>query len=878
MAKVFKFALMCGVAGSSMLAATASAQEAAAAPSETQGDAIIVTGVRASLEKALDIKRERAEFVEALVAEDIAQFPDSNLGEALQRLPGITVERQESGSQSNAVGEGATINLRGLGPSFTRTEINGATAPNPGTDRGFGFNILSSDLFQTAVVSKSLSARDNEGGLAGTVQLSTYRPLDFKEMLINVSARGIITDLNDEIAPAASLIFADQFFDDTFGVAFGIAFDQTKPRENIADNTNWEFLRDSLRGNFTALPQAQRDALQNVIIPRDPRILINERDQKRLNATLTLQWRPSDNLLLTFDNIYAMVDHTGRQTRNDYPIEGFPATFVPVDLVRDGDTFVSGTFPAASHYGRILDYDYDVRTELYHGVLGAELSLSDRFAVSVKGSYADATEDFRKWNVFELRTDPTAIFYEVIGDFSTFDLAIGDSQNPALYDNLISIRNRPDIDEDSEVSGRIDFTWELGSSFIKALEFGGSWAKRDKAFRAFDGLATLSAVPNVTSFLRTFDFSVRGAPQGFPTSIVAVDDFDALLNAADPDGFGVRETLAARYDISEEVLAGYAMARFDTGRLSGNFGVRVTTTDQTSVGFETVGTTLQPASFENSYSHALPSINVRWDVTDTLVGRAAIYRSLTRPDLTDIQPGRRFDAFNGGNGTSGNTELDPFTATNYDIGAEWYFTDGGLLSATYFRKELNGFIERIVSETEVTDQVTGRTFTVNLSRPVNGQSATIQGVELGLQLPFFFLPGALADAGLVANATFTDSEAVFQNAADIRATSLPGLSDTSYNLVLYYDRKPFSARFAYNWRSDYLLTVSGTGGNPVSRDDYGQLDFAATLNLTDRLNLTFDALNLTDAQYRSFTFQNEDLARGLVRSGRRLVIGANFRF
>lgn len=842
-------------------------------------DVIVVTGVRASLEQGLDIKRSSDAFVDALVAEDFAEFPDANLGEALQRIPGITVERQDGGSQSNAVGEGATINVRGLGPNFTRTEINGMTAPNAGQDRGFGFNILSSDLFASAVVRKSLTAADNEGGLAGTVELNTYRPLDHDERVLNLSLRGAYTDLNEELAPAGSAIFIDSFAQGRIGIAAGMAYDVSKPRENMADVSNWDFLRDSMRGNFNALSAEDQAALRDVVIPRDPRILVNERDQKRLNAMFTLQVRPTDTLTVTFDNLYAHVDHTGRQIRNDYPIEGFPATFVPDDLVLNGDTFVSGTFPQASHFARILDYDYDVQTKLYQGILSAQWDISPRFSATGGLSYASAEEDFRTWNSFDIRTANTAIYYEVRGDFTTFNPAIGDPQDPSVYTRIASIRNRPDIDRDQETSARLDFEWLPSLSFIDSVDFGVRYAEREKAFRRFDGRATLDgSITDLTPFLSVFDFSVNGAPAGYPASIVGVRDFGALQTAADPDGFDVNEVLSARYTVTEETLAGYALARFGFGEVSGNAGVRLVTTDQSSVGYETVGGVLQPAQFSNDYTYALPSLNAKWDITDTLVGRFTAYRSLTRPLLTDIQPGRRFDNFDGGNGTSGNTELDPFTATNFDIGLEWYFGEGALLSASYFRKDLDGLIERIVEETVVTDQVTGQSYTVNLSRPINGDSAEIDGFEIGLQMPFFFLPAPFENAGIVTNATFTNSSATFQDADDIRSSSLPGLSETSYNAIVYYDAARYSLRLAYNWRSDYLLTVSGSGGNPVSRGSYGQLDFSSSYDVTDRLSVTFDVLNLSDEQYRSFSFQNEELAKGLVEAGRRFVIGANYTF
>lgn len=855
------------------------AMSSIASAQTTSDDEIVVVGVRSSLSQAIDVKRNETEFVDALVAEDFAEFPDSNLGEALQRIPGITVERNDGGSQSTAVGEGATINVRGLGPAFTRTEINGMTATNPGQSRGFGFNVLASELFSSAVVRKSLSAKDNEGGLAGTVELNTYRPLEQKDKVLSVSAKGTYGELAEEFDHAGTVIYSDKNEAGTFGASLGLTYDKRSPVENIVDNSNWDFLRDSLRGNFDLLSPTERAAIQNVLIPRDPRIIKNTRDQTRINAMANFQWAPSDDLTISFDNLYANVEHTGRQTRNDFPIEGFPATSVPADLVTNGDIFVSGTFPAASHFMRIIDYDYGVDTEIYQGILKAEWQASDNLVIIPSIGYSTAEEDFHTWNSFDLRSVNTDIFYEVNGDFTQITPAIGSQSDPNNFTRVSRIRNRPDFDKDKEFSARVDSEYSLNKDFFQSIEFGLRYSDREKAFRRFDGRATLTGlVTNLPSFLAVEEFDFDGSPTGFPTGIVSVTDFTALQNAADPDGFEVPEVELSRYNVTEKTLAGYVMTNFDNDAFSGNAGLRVVNTDQNSTGFQRVGGVLQPASFDNDYTFILPSLNMKYDISDTFVARGAIYRSLTRPQLTDIQPSQSFDNFDGGNGTSGNPELEPFTSWNFDIGAEWYFGEDSLVSVSYFRKELNGLIERFVSEEQVTDQTTGEIFTVNLSRPVNGESAKIQGIEAGLQTPFTQLPGILRNTGMLVNATWTDSEAVFANTADIRSSSLPGLSEFSYNAILYYDAAPFNARLAYNWRSDYLITVSGSGGLPVSRDDYGQLDFSSSFDVNDALSVSFDVLNVTDNQIRSFSNLNEALTKGLIDTGRKYSVGLNYKF
>ena len=844
---------------------------------------IVIRGVRGSLSKAMSIKRNSDGIKEALVAEDIANFPDLNIGEALQRLTGITVERPDGGSQTTAQGEGAAINMRGLGPSFTRVEINGMTATNAGQERGFGFNLLASELFSTALVSKSLSSQDNEGGLAGTVQLTTYRPLDYSERIVRVSPKLTYGELTEEVNTGVSLLYADQYNDGRGGLSIGLSWSDTDRREDIADVSNWDLLRDSMRGNFNLLTPEEQADIQGLLIPRDPRIIVNNRNHERLNLTATLQFEPNDKLLITIDNIWAKIEHTGEQARNDFPIEGFPGTFVPLDLQREGNRFISGTFPEESHFMRVLAYDYGNESELQQHVLSAEWQATDSLLIRPHAGYSKSVEDWYRWNSFDIRSPMTAIFYRSEGDFTTFEPVIGDPSDTSLYTKISRIRDRPDRADDEEFSLKLDNTWITGLDMIESVDFGVRWAERSKEFKAYDGRANLSGVNvNPAEFLRSDSFDVDRAPGALPDRILSVN-FDELMAAVAPNGFDIPELMQARYDVEEETLAFYAQAKFDFEAISGNVGLRYVSTDQESKGFQRVtpeggGTELLPASFSNDYNEFLPSVNLRWDISDDWILRFSYYRSLTRPALSDIQPARNFDAFDGGSGTAGNPELDPFTADNFDFGVEWYFAEDALISATYFRKDLNGLVERTVEEVVVTDPFTDQSLRINLRRPVNGQDAEIDGFELSLQTPFFFLPEPFSNAGVVLNYTGTDSKATFIDTADIRRTQLPGLSDSTYNVIVYYDSGKWNARAAYNWRSDYLLAVSGSGGQPLNRDDYGQLDFSGTLNIMDNLSVTLDIINLLDDQVISFSSNDEELVKGVIETGRQFILGLNYQF
>lgn len=858
--------------------APAFAQEAPDDASAQDSGDIVVTGVRASLRSALNTKRDAVQFVDALVAEDIAKFPDSNLGEALQRIPGITVEPNAGGDIGSSVGEGGTINVRGLQANFTQVRVNGLIATNPGTERGFSFNVLGSDLIASAVVRKTLTAKDDEGGLAGTVDLKTYHPFDYKDRILSVTARGNYTDQAKKLNPAGTLIFSDQFADGRLGIAAGVSYDY----RDIVENRQSHFftpLINSVGSNASTLTPAQRDVANTTLIPLDPAVYRNTQKRKRLNATLSIQAQPTDNLRLTFDNIYAKLNSSGNNIRLDFPIEGAPATRVPTDLVREGDIFRAGTFPASSQFMRIIDNQIERRQEVFQSSLSADWNVTSNLDVHAQGAYSNAVEDFSRFNQIDLRSAFTSIFYTFDGSGVTATPALGDKTNPALYTELNRIRDRPSYDTDRQYSADLDLVWKVGLGPITAIEFGGGYRDRTKTFRAFDGRAAglpSSAVANLASFLRYSPIDISGDAHQVSPGIIEVINRNQLITQVAPNGYAVPELLSAHYDITETVSFGYALARFEIGSLSGNAGVRYVHTDQTSVGFQVVGTATLPASFNNSYSYALPSVQLRYDITPKLVARASIFKSLTRPELSNIQPGRRVDTFNGGVGTAGNTSLQPFTAVNYDAGLEWYFGQDALISGSYFRKELNGFVENVTEQVTLTDPV-GTPYTIFLTRPVNGRGATIQGLELSVQAPFRFLPGVLRNTGILANATYTDASGQFA-AGDSRNRALPFVSKYSYNIIAYYDAEPFSLRLAYNWRDRYATGVTSAGGLVNSREPYGQLDLSSTYNLGKNLSANLNIQNLTNRQDIVSVNLRPDLQSGVREVGRRYSLGVTYKF
>jgi TonB-dependent receptor len=305
-------------------------------------------------------------------------------------------------------------------------------------------------------------------------------------------------------------------------------------------------------------------------------------------------------------------------------------------------------------------------------------------------------------------------------------------------------------------------------------------------------------------------------------------------------------------------------------------------TEQTSNG-NTVANRFQPTeqitpvSISSDYTRYLPSFNLKYDVTDELVMRAAYSTTLTRPNLSSLAPSETVNGIDegGGTGSTGNPNLEPFTADNFDVGLEWYFAEESLLSANLFYKDIGGLIDT-TSFTE-TRSFPRQADGVIVSAPIvftsfeNGVSAEIKGLELAYQQPI------AANFGVILNYTYADSSADFGAEGDVRTTGLPGLSRSSYNASIYFDNGALDARLSYAWRERYLADFTDDFGIPRFTDDFGQLDFSANYSVNDNLQLQLQILNIANEQVINQSTALF-LPYGVNDLDRRVLFGARYSF
>ena len=839
---------------------------------------VVVTGVRGSLARSLEQKRHADGVVDGITAEDIGDFPDLNISESLQRITGVTINR--------VLGEGQQVSVRGLAPEFTRVTINGQTVTSGNSGREVDFDVFASELFSNVSLTKTPSAALTEGGLAATIDLRTARPFDFNrdEPVIAISGQGSINEMRDEFDPRVSAIASNTFMDGTLGVLASLSYSESSLRQ---DNV------EGLRFLLTDFNDGVNE-YTDVEIPFIPRYLLEFLDRERLGITGAIQFEPSDAVDLNLDVAYAEFD----EVRARYSIDGLLRTrYTPVGPIEVDST---GLVTRATFNGDIRDGEYtgvssrseNIRTPSKEDLLLINIDGGWRFAddweIRGKFGYSEASK-----NSHEFRAVYQALnqFGYDLTDRVFLDLQPSiDFTDPSVFSHNQS-RFINNFIDDKEYSFQSDLTRSFDNSFINELSVGVRYGKRDASQDRFDGRITSSVgalLPTaaIATNLPVDDFFDQSDSPNIDRNWF-VTDFDAVF--ADPTINGADFTIPQRFidsfAIEEETVSGYGQVKYNGEILGlsvrGNAGVRIVNTDQTSKGFLADGS---PLNLTQSYTEVLPSGNLAVELTDELLFRVAGSKSLTRPTLTRLSPGGTI-APTGLTARLGNPELEPFSATQFDFSLEWYFTDEALASATFFYKDVASFIVNVTSEstieagTLINDagvDVSNAIFTV--TRPINGEGASVKGVELSLQTPFTFLPEPFDGFGVVLNYTYADSESEIIFNDETIKTLLPGQSESSYNLIGYYERGKFGTRLAYSWRDKFLDEIRASNSQRSNfYASYGQLDLNAQYDITDNIVLTFDALNLLEEETQRYG-ESKDRNISFRETGRFFIVGGRVKF
>jgi iron complex outermembrane receptor protein len=896
------------------IAVGAPAQAQDAQPASEEVEEVVVTGIRASLRNSVAVKRESIQAIDAISAEDIGDFPDKNVGEALQRVPGIQINRQD--------GEGRAVSIRGADQSLIRVEINRVSALSltVGGGRDVDFRDIPVEFISRVEAVKTPTPEMTEGGI-GTVRLYTRRPLDDPDGYFAGSVQGVFSDLADEYDPKVALIGSRTFLDGTLGVQFSTQWEQRHLHSNNARTTGWLRRAPTATGPGATPGRGSDVNADGTLdwIPEIPRYINDRRETTRTAFNGVVQWRPSESFEMYLDGTYTR----GREKVSSMLMQlGAAAGLIDYanSSVGDDNTIThieltsSAAFPIDLAYRNI---NGALEREQYNTILGGKYSL-DQWTFDGRIYYARGeVQNDEKNSTATIFGVPRAIIDYTGGQRApNFSFPGIDTTDGGLVNNLAAVFNpRNNNQEEEGVQFNVEFRPEI--SWISSIKAG--YEQRDLTMEsllfartiqlsartptpASAGATTTIAVPQATiagivngnsgvnsvPFFETGDLGFGGGIRHWndngdatyeatiAASGLTMDPYGANAN---PGTNGTFQNYLDTWSVEEKTKAGYLQATFAWEELAvpvhATVGARYFDTNTLSAGYNRVAQgpviSFPEASQSGGYNDWLPSINVRFDLTDKLVGRLTAGDVMARPNPSQLAFRRSTDVI-GLTGSRGNPDLLPFEARQYDAGLEYYFSDASYVSAAYFKTEIGRFIVN-TSAPEVID---GTTY--NITRPVNGtDQVTIDGWEVGAQYSFEFLPAPWNGFGVLLNATFAEDEG-------FRGTNLltgellpfPGLSESSYNASIYYENPSFSVRTAYNWREEWLLTPAGRGGLPEFNEDYGTLDASASWNVNKNFTVFADIVNLLDEQ----KIENNNPFRriGNETFGKRYFLGVRAKF
>lgn len=828
-------------------------------------DEVVATGIRQSLEEAADLKRNDSRIVDLIVAEDIGKLPDNNIAEALQRVTGVSINRD--------FGVGDSVSIRGLPQN--RVEINGRSTLGDGRN-GVSFQDVPAEILSGIEVIKSPTPEMVEGALGGTINLKTRRPLNLREQVLSLSAKAEYTDKTENIGPILNATYGDKFdagASGTLGVIASLSYQDRELRED-------EY-RSSLEVNPVDQDGAGPMEASNLIVPRNFSTFIGTEQRERIAGNLSLQWAP------TSDKGFFYLE--GTYTKRDGSDETFSPNLINNSPINTPEELADG-FRIDDTQQIVGFTDQDVRfinrtesgfrnTESFSGAFGFEWQFTEKFKLSSEATLANSDTfnpyiDLRFYGVDPVAeaANPSAnnffegqVFYDTDND-SLPTVRVTDP-NTWLRQDIFALRrleDREDNIENRETAFRLDGTLEQPFdkfSILNSVKTGIRFTNRefestrDRLFVAnihtslqdaatgADRIIYMNEFPDGT--IRDFDFNAfrgndtafdletftmfdpsivqdRARTRGIVSDLLAGTNFEALANS------GLAPQLDRTQLIDEQTTAAYLQfdiqTQFGAVPMQAVGGVRYVKTDLTAEGFSQTQGMFAPVEEDNSYEDWLPSLNVTFEVQPDLLVRGAFAKVMRRPDFGQLSPAilaNQDSTF----ATRGNPQLEPFRATQYDISVEKYWGDGNLLSAALFYKDVASFFD----ETEICLNSPSLVAVSNANRRdelcfLDGRGgnpsrdpAVTPDSQIGIptQTQINGDSGSIKGFELGYQQAFTflpgafnglgiSTNYTYSDSEDPNGRPLEDISKHTFNVTGYYERDGLGLRLAYTYRDRFL--------------------------------------------------------------------------
>jgi iron complex outermembrane receptor protein len=838
-------------------------------PPADDENAIVVSGIRQSLQSSQNLKRNSAQIVDAIVAEDIGKLPDIAVSDTAARIVGVQVDR--------GGGEAGRVLVRGL-PDFN-TSYNGREIFTAET-RQVALQDFPAGSIGAVEVYKASTADLIEPGLAGLINVRSRRPFDFDGLEVAGSAWGLYTYAADKVTPNGNLLISDRW--DTgigeIGVLVGGSYTQLKYKDSTRSNTD-----------FIATPATP--AGQTVRMPDIQRVTYGVGDRSRPSGNASIQWRPAPGLEFYAEGLYQGFRNKVSDRELDANLYGGTLSNL---TFRDGTNLVeSGTVTGARRAEGFQGATYN-KTDTYQFAVGGSYE-HEGLRITADLARTDSTFTGSTASVDYHLTSPSTIDFNLDSDGkeggTAFAITNVDLTNPANY------RFRGFYEEAQQARGkdwqaRVDLSYDTGVDVLKKVEAGFRFTDRD-AHREFGNRYwnflvndfSPVGISQVPLDYALFAPGFRGADAAVPTTwfaptyqsvrdnLVELRQF-SIANSAGQPGNASTGTVAydplQSYDANEKTFAGYGQIRYEIGsadglRVDGVIGLRVVQADLDIAGTSTVNGAMTPVNITRTYYDWLPNASARVRFTDQFALRLSATKTRTKPTFAQLNPSASFgppatcptgtaptsDACRTvGNG--GNPYLNPFESNNYDASLEYYFAPTSFASAAVFRRDLSGFIQP--SQVRYTDPVLGP---VLVNGSVNTGQGRIDGAEAQFQTFFdvLGLPHWARSFGVQANVTYLDAKTdQATNTPNVYARErILGVSKWAYNLAGIYENAGLSLRLSYNYRSDYLATLQPRGDDLYREyvDPISRFDFSGSYDVLKNLTFFADWTNILNKPFKS---------------------------
>ena len=908
------------------------APDDAAAPDE-----IVVTGFRASTRNAIAQKRNSDQILESISAEDIGKLPDNSIAESIARLPGVTAQRVDGRDQ--------VISIRGFAPDFSTTLLNGREQVTTGDNRAVEFDQYPSELLGQVVVYKTPSAGLIGQGISGTIDLRTIRPLAYGRRVFAANARGeVVTKgkLNPDSKDKGYRVsgtYIDQFFDGRLGVTLGIAHIESPSqfeRYNAwgyptFDGNNANYGTQGADGNYTVRPEFA--AAQGKFIIGGAKPFVQSNELIRTGAVGTVEWRPSDELSTIVDVYYTKFKEEQILRGIELPLFWGNAVLQPGYTV-EGNAITAGTWnnvkgvvrnDYVERNAKIFSAGWNTKYKTGPWTAVADLSYSrvtrnDVYIETYAGTSRGAGNG--PYDVLGFQTEGNGIttFNSSLNYADPNLIKLTSPQGwasgprpgsvPGGQDGYYS---SPDTkDELYALRGSLSREFEKGGS----VEIGANYTARKKRYvptefyiaataNVNDPTSSTSVVVPVEYLRGTTNLSYLGIPgqASFDAVGLLKGGVLSLLENANAS------TQLNTWALKENVLTGWLRWNFDSsvgdrgGSVTGNAGVQLVHTDQSSDGFRNLsgvnnGTRVSDG---RKYTEVLPSVNISLRYDDNDVLRIGIARTLARARMDQLKasfsygtnPARAtstdpFNAFFGGGG--GNSRLKPWIADGIDASYEHYFNKSSYFAVAGFYKYLENYIYDAIALYDFTGTPTNGlpqgltqpgTFIGTIRQPVNGSGGHLYGGEVSATLSLDSITEALSGFGVLASYSYTKSSIVAN--PESPAQPLPGLSKHVANGTLFFEKWGFSARGSARYRSGFLAEVISLGPGARNRQARSetivdaQIGYEFQDGFLKGLGILAQANNLT-----SEPFVTEDSSNHLIIDsqdyGRRFLVGVSYKF